>query len=167
MSSMIKKKGTLTFKPKAPQSRRQPGALLSAPSSTRQSVERLSQTPAPAGRTTAFSPPPVLTQQREAPHEPPSLQDATLVDEAVPATSSRAAEEVNDAADTSNVIDSHTAEGSHEIEVSVQVRGLRDESVTTGGDASSSAFLPTPATALGPPLDSPLISHHVAECYGT
>ena len=167
MSSMIKKKGTLTFKPKAPQSRRQPGAAPSAPSSTRQSIERQSQTPAPTVRPAAFSPPPVLTQRRDAPHEPPSLHGAALVEEALPAISSRAAEEINDAADTSSIIDSHTAEGSHEIEAFVQVRGSRDETMTTGGDGSSSGFLPTPATAPDPPLDSPLIGHHVAESTNT
>jgi transcription factor TFIIIB component B'' len=164
MSSMIKKKGTLTFKPKAPQSRRQPGAPPSAPSSTRQSIERQSQTPAPTVRPTAFSPPPVLTQQRDVPHEPPSLHDATLVEEAVPAASSGAAEDINNAVDTSNVIDSHTAEESHEIEDSAQIRGSRDETVTIVGDDSSSAsLLMTAIVQDPPPLDPPSISHHVAE----
>ncbi|KAH8815650.1 hypothetical protein F5884DRAFT_747184 [Xylogone sp. PMI_703] len=46
MSSMIKKKGALSFKPKAPQIRRPP-ASTSTPSSARPSVERQVQAPAP------------------------------------------------------------------------------------------------------------------------
>src|ERR1700694_3320153 len=83
MSSMIKKKGTLSFKPKAPPSRRQPGAPLSAPSSTRQSIERQSQTPAPTARLAALSPPSALSQHREIIQEIPPLQDAPHVEEVV------------------------------------------------------------------------------------
>jgi transcription factor TFIIIB component B'' len=168
MSSMIKKKGTLAFKPKAPQSRRQPGAPPSAPSSTRQSIERRSQTPAPTARPTAFSPPPVSTQQRDFPHEPPSHQDATLGEEVVPAASLRATEDINNAADTSNVIDSRATKESHESEDSGQVRGSRDDTVATGSHVTSSASLPTPAKAPDPPpLDPPPISHHVTESANT
>jgi transcription factor TFIIIB component B'' len=163
MSSMIKKKGTLTFKPKAPQSRRQPGAPPSGPSSTRLSIERQSQTPASTVRPTAFSPPPALPQQRGAPHKLPSHQDATIIGEAAPAASSRTGED-SDAADTSHAIDAHTTKENYGIEDSAQVRGSRDEIIITGGDGNSSTSLPTPATVPDPaPLGPPSISHHVAE----
>jgi len=155
---MIKKQKGFSFKPKGPQSRRK----LGAPPSARQSVERQSHTPAPTVRPTAFSPPPVLTQQQDVPCDPPSLQDAAL--KAVPVPSSRAAEEINSAADTSQVIQSHTAQENYETEDTSQVIGLRDEIVPVRGDDNSLAPLPRPATATHPsPLGPTLASHHVAE----
>jgi transcription factor TFIIIB component B'' len=165
---MIKKKGTLSFKPKAPQSRRQPGAPLSAPSPTRQSIERQSQTPAPAIRPTAFSPPPVLTQQRAVPHEPASLQDAALVVEAALVPFSRAADEINIATVISHAIGSSATREYHETEDPSQITGSGDETVTAGGDDNPLAPLLTPAAATHPsPLEPPLISHHVAESINT
>lgn len=69
MSSMIKKKGALSFKPKAPQARRPAGAPPSQASSTpRPSVDRQSQTPAPVTRPapTQSPPPPSISASRAA-----------------------------------------------------------------------------------------------------
>lgn len=165
---MIKKKGTLSFKPKAPQSRRQPGAPLSAPSPTRQSIERQSQTPASTIRPTAFSPPPVLTQQRDVPHEPVSLQDVAPVEEAAHVPSSRAAEEINNATVTSHAIDSRATRVYRETEDPSQITGSRNETETAGGNDNPLESLLTPLTATHPsPLDPPSISHHVAESINT
>ena len=60
MSSIIKKKGALSFKPKPSQTRKQPGATTSTNSSTCQSIDRRSQTPALVARPPVPSPSPEL-----------------------------------------------------------------------------------------------------------
>lgn len=83
MSSMIKKKGALSFKPKAPQIRRPPGAV-STPSSTRPSVERQGQTPVPNGKPADPTPllglstnPPVENTNLNPPKETPQSDITT------------------------------------------------------------------------------------------
>jgi transcription factor TFIIIB component B'' len=71
---MIKKKGALSFKPKAPQAGRRAGAPPSAPASNRQSTERQSQTPAPQAIPTAASPPPQLSSSAASPPPAPLIQ---------------------------------------------------------------------------------------------
>jgi transcription factor TFIIIB component B'' len=105
MSSMIKKKGTLSFKPKAPQARRPPGAPPSAPSSSCQSVERQSQTPAPQAAS-----PPSISVQNEGP-----LQEAIASQEAAhilptPQISEAITTEALGAANDPETIDTHGAE---------------------------------------------------------
>jgi transcription factor TFIIIB component B'' len=83
MSSIIKKKGALSFKPKAPQTRRQPGGPPSTNSSTRQSIDRQSQTPAPVPRVPVSSPPPEFGQLQRPddglsrPRDPTDIPNAT------------------------------------------------------------------------------------------
>lgn len=159
---MIKKKGTLSFKPKAPQSRRQPGAPQSATPSTRQSIEPQShlQTSAPTARPAASSPPPAFTQQKDVPHGPPSRQDAIPVEEAVPILSPGEVEDSN-TADTVNVISSVRSD---EIEDFARVREPLDRTVDITGDGNRPASsLTTATTTHSQPLDHPTISHQSTE----